>query len=166
MILPAYTQRMARYNRWQNASLYAVANGLSAEERKQPRGAFFGSIHNTLSHLLWADQLWMSRFSELPRPQGGIAESVALFPDWQMLCAERAGCDRAIVEWADGIDGSWLMGEQTYYSGAAKRELTRPRWMLVTHMFNHQTHHRGQVHCMLTQVGGKPQDTDLPLTPE
>jgi uncharacterized damage-inducible protein DinB len=166
MIFPAYTQRMARYNRWQNANLYAVADGLTAEEREQQRGAFFGSIHNTLSHLLWADQLWMSRFSELPRPQGGIAESVALFPDWQLLRTERARCDRAIIEWADGVDRSWLMSEQTYYSGGAKREVTRPRWMLVTHMFNHQTHHRGQVHCMLTQAGGRPQDTDLPLTPE
>ena len=62
MIDPAYVRRMARYNRWQNANLYGVADALSDEERRRERGAFFGSIHKTLSHLLWADRIWMSRF--------------------------------------------------------------------------------------------------------
>ena len=166
MIGTAYIQRMARYNRWQNANLYGVADGLSAEERQRERGAFFGSIHKTLSHLLWADRVWMSRFSNLQRPECGIGESVALYPDWHLLMAERARFDRAIIDWADGVDPSWLAADQTYYASGAKRDVTRPRWMLVAHMFNHQTHHRGQVHCMLTQAGGKPEDTDLPLTPE
>jgi uncharacterized damage-inducible protein DinB len=165
MIDPAYIQRMARYNRWQNENLYAVADGLSTQQREQERGAFFGSIHKTLSHLLWADRVWMSRFTDLPRPEGGILESAALYPDWPFLKAERARFDRAIIDWADDVDRSWLAGDQTYYAGGARREVTRPRWLLVTHMFNHQTHHRGQVHCMLTQAGGKPHDTDLPLTP-
>jgi uncharacterized damage-inducible protein DinB len=162
---PAYIQRMARYNRWQNESLYGVADGLSAQERERERGAFFGSIHKTLSHLLWADRVWMSRFADVPRAEGGIRESVDLYPHWPALKAERAGFDRTIIDWADGVDQAWLAADQTYYSGGAKRDVTRPRWVLVTHMFNHQTHHRGQVHCMLTQAGGKPQDTDLPLTP-
>jgi len=63
------------------------------------------------------------------------------------------------------VDG-WLGADQTYCSDATKREWTRPRWMLVTHMFNHQTHHRGQVHSMLTQAGGRPGDTDLPFLPD
>jgi len=166
MIGPAYIRRMARYNRWQNESLYGVAGGLSAQEREQERGAFFGSIHKTLSHLLWADRVWMSRFTDLPAAPGGIRESVDLYPDWHVLTTERARFDRAIVDWADAVDQAWLAADQTYYSGGARRDVTRPRWILVTHMFNHQTHHRGQVHCMLTQAGGKPQDTDLPLTPE
>jgi uncharacterized damage-inducible protein DinB len=165
MIGPAFIQAMARYNRWQNANLYDVADRLSAAERERDRGAFFGSIHKTLSHLLWADRVWMSRFTDLPRPQGGIPESVGLYPDWQALTAERARLDREIITWADGVDQAWLAADQTYYSGGAKREVTRPRWILVTHMFNHQTHHRGQVHCLLTQAGGRPHDTDLPLTP-
>jgi hypothetical protein len=70
MIDPAYVQRMARYNRWQNANLYGVADALSDEERRRERGAFFGSIHKTLNHLLWGDQIWMSRFSsEVEKPQ-------------------------------------------------------------------------------------------------
>ena len=80
--------------------------------------------------------------------------------------AERAGFDQTIIDWADSVDDSWLAADQTYYSGATKRDWTKPRWVLVTHMFNHQTHHRGQVHCMLTQAGGRPADTDLPFMPE
>ena len=166
MIAPAYVQRMARYNRWQNENLYGVADGLPEEERRRERSAFFGSIHKTLSHLLWADRTWMNRFTDVAKPQVGIAGSVELYPDWANLKDERADFDRIIVEWADGVDQPWLSADQTYYSGAAGRELTRPRWQMVTHMFNHQTHHRGQVHCMLTQAGGKPHDTDLTLLPE
>jgi uncharacterized damage-inducible protein DinB len=166
MIDPAYVQRMARYNRWQNASLYGVADALSDAERRRERGAFFGSVHNTLSHLLWGDRIWMSRFTDMPRPEGGIAESVSLYPDWDGMKQERAAFDQTMIAWADRIDPAWLAGDLTWYSGGAKRELTKPKWLLVTHMFNHQTHHRGQVHCMLTQAGGKPQDTDLPMMAE
>ena len=165
MIGPAYVQRMARYNRWQNANLYGVADRLPPDEREQERGAFFGSIHKTLSHLLWADRVWMSRFADVTRPQVGIPDSVSLYPDWNVLKADRTSFDQTIVDWADGVDQAWLEADQTYYSGISKRDLTRPRWLIVTHMFNHQTHHRGQIHCMLTQAGGKPHDTDLPLTP-
>jgi uncharacterized damage-inducible protein DinB len=166
MIDVAYVARLARYNRWQNGNLYAVADGLSDAERRRERGAFFGSIQRTLSHLLWADRMWMSRFADLPRPPGGIAESVSLYPDWEPLRRERAAFDAVLVGWADALDPAWLAGEQTWFSGATQREITKPRWLLVTHLFNHQTHHRGQVHCMLTQAGGKPHDTDLPFMAE
>ena len=74
MIDRAYVQRMARYNRWQNENLYGVADGLPAEERQRERGAWFGSIQKTLGHILWGDRIWMSRFADVPRPEGGIAE--------------------------------------------------------------------------------------------
>jgi uncharacterized damage-inducible protein DinB len=166
MIDGAYVQRMARYNRWQNQNLYGVADQLSDEQRRRERGAWFGSIHKTLSHLLWGDQTWMSRFSGSAGPQAGIPESVTLFPDWTGLKAERTRFDQTVIEWADAIDPTWLAAEQTFHSAATGREWTRPRWMLVTHMFNHQTHHRGQVHCMLTQAGGRPSDTDLTVMPD
>jgi uncharacterized damage-inducible protein DinB len=166
MIDLAYVQRMARYNRWQNKSLYGVANDLADEERRRERGAFFGSIHKTLSHLLWADRIWMSRFADVPKPEGGIPESVSLYPEWDGLRGERASFDDTMISWADALDPTWLAGDLTWYSGAAKRELTKPKWILIAHLFNHQTHHRGQVHCMLTQAGGKPQATDLSLLPE
>ena len=166
MIDPAYVRRMARYNRWQNQNLYGVADALPDDERRRERGAFFGSVHKTLSHLLWADRIWMSRFTDVTQPEGGIPGSVSLYPDWDGLKRERAAFDQTILAWSDKLDGSWLAGDLSYYSGGAKRDITRPKWLLVTHMFNHQTHHRGQVHCMLTQAGGRPHDTDLPLTPE
>ena len=167
MIDPAYVQRMARYNRWQNQNLYGVADQLSDEERRRERGAFFGSIHKTLSHLLWADRIWMSRFSpDVPKPQAGIPESVSLYPDWDGLKRERAAFDETMIAWADKVDASYLQGDLTWYSGAQKRELTNARWILLTHLFNHQTHHRGQVHCMLTQAGAKPHATDFSVLPE
>src|SRR5208282_1316623 len=100
MIDRAYVQRMARYNRWQNENLYGVADRLSDEERRRDRGAFFGSIHKTLSHLLWADRIQMSRFTDLPRPQAGIPESVSLYPHWTPLTEERARFDTVIIDWA------------------------------------------------------------------
>jgi uncharacterized damage-inducible protein DinB len=166
MIDLAYIQRMARYNHWQNDNLYGVADTLSEDERRRERGAFFGSIHGTLSHLLWADRIWMSRFADVPAPEGGIAGSAVLYSDWPELKRERAAFDQMISSWAEGLELAWLAGDLTWYSGGAGRELTRPVWLLVTHFFNHQTHHRGQVHCMLTQAGGKPHDTDLPLMAE
>jgi len=165
MIDVAYVQRMARYNRWQNENLYRVADALPDAERRRSRGAFFGSIHATLNHLLWADRIWMSRLAGTPQPAGGIPESVALVNDWDELKRERTAFDAVMQDWADRLDGAALAGELTWFSGAANREVRKPRWLLVTHMFNHQTHHRGQVHCMLTQAGGKPGDTDLPLMP-
>jgi len=148
MIDVHYVQCMARYNRWQNENLYGAADTLSDAERRRDRGAFFGSIHATLNHLLWADRIWMSRLAGTPHPDGGIPESVALHSDWDELKRERKAFDAVVIDWADRLDAASLAGE-----------------LLVTHMFNHQTHHRGQVHCMLTQAGGKPGDTDLPFLP-
>jgi len=108
----------------------------------------------------------MSRFTDAPKPDGGIAESVALWADWEGLKSQRAAFDGIIIDWASTVEPAWLAAEQTYFSVAIEREVTKPRWVLVTHMFNHQTHHRGQVHCMLTQAGGRPSDSDLPFMPE
>lgn len=166
MIDVAFVRRMARYNRWQNANLYGAASLLGDAERQRPCGAFFGSIQGTLSHLMWADRMWMSRFAGTPRPEGGIPQSPALYPNWEGLKDERIAFDGVIVGWADGLDAAWLAGDLTWYSGDAKRDITKPKWVLVTHFFNHQTHHRGQVHCLLTQAGAKPAATDLPVLPE
>jgi uncharacterized damage-inducible protein DinB len=151
MINRSYVQQMARYYCWQNENLYGVADRLPADERARERGAWFGSIHKTLSHILWGDKSWMGRFTDLPRPTVGIPESGTLFPDWEELKAARVAFDRKILDWADSVEDNWLAADQTYYSGATKREWTRPRWVLVT---------------MLTQAGGRPSDTDLPFMPD
>lgn len=166
MIDLAYVQRMARYNRWQNENLYGAAYRLSDAARRQERGAFFGSIHATLSHLLWADRTWASRFGLGEMPPGGIPDSTALYPDWDKLKSERAAFDAALIAWADGLDSAAVTGDLTWFSGSMQKQLTLPRWVLLTQLFNHQTHHRGQVHCMLTQAGVRPHDTDLPFMPE
>ena len=166
MITVEYARTMARYNRWQNRSLYREADRLSDEQRKAGRGAFFGSIHATLSHLMFGDQVWMFRFGGGPKPRAAsIEDSVAAYPDWADLSRERAAFDDVMIGWADALDPAWLDGELTWVPPALGSEITRPRRLLVTHMFNHQTHHRGQVHCMLTGLGLKPDDTDLPLMP-
>ncbi len=165
MITSAHVQTMARYNKWQNENLYGCADRLTDEERKRERGAFFGSIHKTLNHLLWGDHIWLHRFAGTPRPEGGIPDSVDRFQSWDELKRERAAFDAVIIGWAGKLDARWLEGDLTYYSGAAKRDIAKPKWLLVTHLFNHQTHHRGQVHCMLTQCGQKPGATDLSILP-
>ena len=102
MIDPDYVQCMARYNRWQNDNLYAIADALSEAERRRERGAFFGSIHATLNHLLWADRIWMSRLAGVPSPRGSIPESVSLYDDWGELKHERKAFDAAALQYLHG----------------------------------------------------------------
>lgn len=165
MIDPAYVLAMARYNIWQNGNLFTAAETLSPDDRAADRGAFFGSIHGTLNHLLWGDQMWMSRFTDRPKPEIGIGDSGRLFANWDDLARNRRALDSEILAWAEGLDGAWLAGELSWYSGATKREMTHQLADLVVHFFNHQTHHRGQVHAMLTAAGAHPDDTDLMLMP-
>ena len=165
MISPAYTAMMARYNRWQNRSLVEAADRLDSTELTRDRGAFFGSILGTFSHLLWGDSIWMHRFSGSEKPPGGIAESRSMITEWQMFKQERLSLDLAIEAWADNLGPDWISGHTEWYSGAAKREMKRSNAMLAVHFFNHQTHHRGQIHAMLTAGGAKPDDTDLMLMP-
>ncbi len=166
MISPDYVRTMAAYNRWQNTSLYSAAGTLSDAERKLERGAFFGSIHGTLCHLLWGDQVWLSRFGVGTAPAvPAMAETPHLHPEWDDLVAARGACDDAISDWVADLDPDWLAGELTWTSLANNRQFSKPVWSLVVHMFNHQTHHRGQTHAMLTAAGAKPDDTDMPFMP-
>lgn len=165
MITPAYMQVMAAYNEWQNRSLYDAAADLSDAERRKDRGAFFRSIHGTLSHVLWGDRAWLCRFTDSPAPPVGIKDSPSLFEDWNILRAEREKTDAQILAWANAMTIAGIEGGLTYFSGAAQREISLPRWVLITHFFNHQTHHRGQAHAMLTAAGAKPEDTDIPFMP-
>ena len=165
MISVGHVRTMARYNEWQNRSLYAAADTLSEADRLRERGAFFGNIHCTLGHLLWGDRQWMSRFApdQVDKPTALVRTGAGNYPDWADLARQRAVFDTFLIGWADAMDPSWLYGDLSWYSGIAKANLVKPRWFLVTHFFNHQTHHRGQVHAMLTAAGAKPDDTDLML---
>ena len=161
MITPAFVQTMAAYNAEMNRRWYAAAARLTDAQRKQDRGAFFGSLHGTLTHILWADRMWMSRFAGWDKPAITQKESPTLHADFDTLAAERAKADAGILAWAPSVTQSWLDEEMTWFSGGANREMRKQRALLVTHMFNHQTHHRGQAHALITALGEATSDTDL-----
>ena len=167
MIGSAHVQTMAAYNKWQNESLYGAADTLDDSARRSDRGAFFGSIHGTLNHLLWGDRTWMNRFAGTAKPaQSNFTKSVEEGGDWQDLKAARSEMNQLIIDWALGLKNETLEGDLTWFSSAMQADFSKPLWILVTHFFNHQTHHRGQVHAMLTAAGAKPDDTDLFIMPE
>lgn len=165
MITNGYVRMMARYNRWQNRSLYTAANALTDIDRRRADGAFWGSIHGTLSHLHWADSIWLSRFGVVEKPAVGLKESAAHVADWDALVAARTVLDDQIIAWADGFAPGPVAGDLTWYSGAMGREVTAPVAVILVHLFNHATHHRGQAHALITAAGGAPEDTDLFLMP-
>ena len=165
MILPAYVQMMARYNAWQNQSLYTAANGLTEADRELDRGAFWGSITGTLSHLMWGDLVWISRFDGGAGVNTGGRDSATAYA-WDDLLAQRPALDARIAAWAWGLVPGDLDGDLSWYSGLYKREMSKPKALCVMQLFNHQTHHRGQVHAMLTAAGASPDDTDLQLMPD
>jgi uncharacterized damage-inducible protein DinB len=161
MITPAYVRTMAAYNAEMNRRLYEAAGRLSDAERRRDCAAFWHSIHGTLVHILWGDGQWMSRFDGWQRPATPIKESDHFIDDWVELCAAREKADAGISRWAQKVDEAWLDEDLTWFSGAANREVTAPKRLLGAHFFNHQTHHRGQAHGLLTAAGQQTGDTDL-----
>ena len=148
--LPEHFQLMARYNSGANQRLYAVCAELSDRERRCIRPAFFHSIHGTLNHILLGDRIWMARFEGGQSPSTGLGAE--LYAEFEALCDARVAEDRRIDKFAAGLDDSFLSGEIAYRNNEG-RDLTDPVALLVAHFFNHQTHHRGQVHDMLSQTG-------------
>ncbi|MEM6466499.1 MAG: DinB family protein [Pseudomonadota bacterium] len=166
MITPDYIQLMARYSAWQNSSLMETCGQVAPDALHADQGLFFGSIFATLNHLLWGDRIWMHRFAGTPQPrQASITDSVQETPDWAHFMVERMACDQAIQGWAAQITPERLAGELTWHSASVGRDITKPMAFLVVHFFNHQTHHRGQVHGALTSLGAKPGATDVFLIP-
>jgi uncharacterized damage-inducible protein DinB len=161
MITPAYVRMMAAYNAEMNRRLYAAAANLNDTVRKVDRGAFWGSLHRTLAHIYWGDNQWMSRFDGWDRPSVPIKQSGDMITDFTELRARRVTADARIEDWARRVDDAWLATDLVWFSGAAQREIRAPKGKLVTHFFNHQTHHRGQAHALLTANGQDTGDTDL-----
>lgn len=161
MITAEFARTMARYNAWQNRSLLDAAGTLDDAARRADRGAFFGSVHRTLSHLLWGDTIWMSRLDGWDAPEVGLGESADWVSDWDDLILRRASADARIADWAGRLDDGALAGDLVWFSGLMQADVSRPMALCVGHFFNHQTHHRGQVHAMLTAAGARPEGTDL-----
>ena len=153
-------QLMARYNQWMNEKLYRVCADIPDEDRKRDLGAFFKSIHGTLNHLLYGDKAWMGRFRRKPFPVTVIGQT--LYEDFEELRADRQETDQQILEWSQNLSSEWLELPFEYTSNVDGKTRVLPTWILVMHLFNHQTHHRGQVTTLIKQLGREPGITDLP----
>ncbi|WP_160005722.1 DinB family protein [Rhizobium sp. 18055] len=141
----------ADYNRWANALVYAAAADLTDTEYRENRGAFFGSMHATLNHILSADRIWMKRFTG----EGSAPTTLdsILYDDLAELRAARDLEDRRIIDWVDTLDDGALARTFTYTPVSRPGAVTQPLWPALSHLFNHQTHHRGQCHMTLTSLG-------------
>ena len=158
-----YYQLMADYNRWINQRLYTVCADLSDEQRKSDRGAFFKSIHGTLNHILWGDRAWLTRFKVHDHPLVRIGEE--LYADFGQLRTEREAMDARIQQWVGTLRDDWLQQPFTFISIVDGKTRSGPTWVFVTQLFNHQTHHRGQVTTLIKQYGVDPGVMDIPWMP-
>jgi uncharacterized damage-inducible protein DinB len=152
---------MAGYNAWSNERLYDVAAQLSDADYHADRGAFFKSVHGTLNHLLVADRIWMKRFTgegEAPNRLDAI-----LFERFEDLRTARRTEDERIVAYIDTLSEADLAGSIRYRTIVNATNIEQPLTPALMHFFNHQTHHRGQVHCLLTGLGLDAPSLDLIL---
>jgi uncharacterized damage-inducible protein DinB len=161
---------MARYNAWMNRKVYDAAAALPDEARRRDVGAFFRSLHGTLNHLVLTDRAWLVRFTKDPSLLASIDGTTPeftgrldqeLYADFAMLRREREKTDGDIAGWVATLADDALASPIKYYSVAYERSYEHPLWWAVSHFFNHQTHHRGQVTTLLVQLGQDPGATDL-----
>jgi uncharacterized damage-inducible protein DinB len=157
---PADHYRMfAHYNAWANSRLYEAAARLSSEQYRADRGAFFKSVHGTLNHLLVTDRIWMQRFTgegDVPNRLDAI-----LFETFDELRAAREAEDRRILRFVAGLDDRRIEGTIKYRRVSSPEEFEQALAPALAHWFNHQTHHRGQVHALLTGLLGQAPELDL-----
>jgi len=137
--------------------------GMTDEERKADRGAFFLSIHGTLNHLLLGDRVWMGRFTGNPYPVESLDQE--LYADFSELRSERMITDDRIENWAAGLDDDILRGKLEFSTIVRPAKRIYDLCVCVTHFFNHQTHHRGQLTTLLSQTGRDYGATDLMWLP-
>jgi uncharacterized damage-inducible protein DinB len=172
MDLITHFRSMAQYNSWMNRTIYDTCGVLSDEDRKRDLRAFFGSIHGTLNHLLLADRVQMGRFvgadrmrsfDERGHPIEVLSLDQELYGDFSTLRREREKTDAMIEAWttSDEVTPEFLAREMVYDAMSAAGRYRVPMWIAVTHFFNHQTHHRGQITTLLSQLGHDPGVTDL-----
>ncbi|HEY3146774.1 MAG TPA: DinB family protein [Dongiaceae bacterium] len=160
---PVYVRMMAAYGVWMNGRVLDLCGRLADAERRRDLGAFFKSIHGTFDHLIYGDVSWMGRFTDGPMPAKRIGE--VAYETWQELAAARRALDQRMEAWAGDVTERWLGETMSYVSVNDGKTRILPRWVLVTHMFNHGTHHRGQLTTLMKQVGIDPGVTDLPWLP-
>ncbi|MBV8963534.1 MAG: damage-inducible protein DinB [Hyphomicrobiales bacterium] len=151
--------RLALYNSWANDRLYDAVACVSDADYRADRGAFFKSLHGTLNHLLVGDRVWMRRFTG--KGDAPMRLDAILYEDFHDLRRARETEDRLIQTYVDGL------GERTLNSIFNYSTITNPAKVeqvlseALDHFFNHQTHHRGQAHCLLTAITGTAPSLDL-----
>lgn len=151
-------QRMAENNLWSNHRLQQACLPLEAEDYHAPRKSFFGSLHATLVHILVVDQLYLARMSEGARPQGGVRDE-ASYPDRTGLFHAQEACDRELLAFCSSLDEVALsrVVRFTNQEGVANADRIAS---VLTHLFVHQIHHRGQVHQLLSTTAARPPQLD------
>lgn len=159
--MKAHFAMMARYNAWANARLYRMASQLPDEQYRRDVGAFFRSLHGTLNHLLTADQIWMHRLTG--RGEHPARLDAIVFDDLSSLIVARREEDERIKNFVHGLGEKQLDIVQKYQTMNGT-PMQQPLREILAHVFNHQTHHRGQAHAILTILGiGEPEPLDLLL---
>jgi uncharacterized damage-inducible protein DinB len=157
---PAAHYRMfGHYNAWANGRLYAAVARLTTEQYRADRGAFFRSVHGTLNHLLATDRIWMQRITgegDAPNRLDAI-----LFEAFGDLREAREAEDRRIVGFVDALDDARIAGTIKYRRVSTPEQFEQELAPALAHWFNHQTHHRGQVHALLTGLVGEAPELDL-----
>jgi len=148
-----------RYNAWANSRLFAAAGRLSAEQYRADRGAFFKSVHGTLNHLLVTDRVWMQRFTG--KGDTPLRLDTVLYETFDELRAEREAEDHRIVDFVDSLDDARIASTIKYRRVSSPQEFEQQLAPALAHWFNHQTHHRGQVHALLTGLVGEAPELDL-----
>ena len=149
----------AGYNAWCNARLYDAAAKVSDAEYRRDRGAFFKSLHGTLNHLLLGDVIWMQRFTGKGTLPKALDET--LHDDFATLRAERRAMDDRISRYVGALSEADLARPIRYRTFVNPVDIEQVLAPALDHFFNHQTHHRGQAHAMITAVGEQTGDTDL-----
>jgi uncharacterized damage-inducible protein DinB len=162
---------LARYNTGFNEQLYNACERLDDAARTAPRGAFFGSIHGTLNHILWGDRVWLGRLAAQPGTDTGWPATLLALPDgarhetllyanWAELRTHRRELDIALEAWLARLPDDGVQRPMRYHNTLGVRR-EHPVWQALTHLFNHQTHHRGQITTLLAQAGVDVGVTDL-----
>ena len=161
---------MAMYNEWMNAKLYEAVKNLPMVELVSNRKGPFGSILGILNHLVVGDIIWLKRFAihpanycalepirEFPSP---MSLDQLLFTNIHSLTNRRKLLDQIIIEWGRTVSDQDL-DHVLNYTNTKGLVAAKCFFSLVMHLFNHQTHHRGQITTLLWQCGVDIGVTDL-----
>lgn len=158
MDLTGHFRCLARYNRIANERIFAACAELDDAEYRKPRQGSFGSIHGLLNHILVGDRRWMGLFQNGERSTPPLGQ--ILYDPFAELRAARETEDARIELFFSGLnDGFW--NRSFAYTNNRGKPYVESAHVACTHLFNHQTHHRGQVHVMLSQTEVPPPSLDL-----